>query len=85
MVVSNGDVAAGCHPNTNGEVGDAFAANLAQVVALVVKHLDAHSVSAQGFSLRFFQFCFKTFQTFLLVSTYSAMMFEQVADFILQI
>ena len=41
MVVSNGDVAAGCHPNTNGEVGDAFAADLAQVVALIVEHLDA--------------------------------------------
>ena len=41
VVVSNGDVAAGSHPNTNGEVGDAFTADLAQVVALVVEHLDA--------------------------------------------
>ena len=36
VVISNGDVAAGSHPNTDGEVGDTFAANLAQVVALVV-------------------------------------------------
>ena len=41
VVVSNGDVAAGSHPNTNGEVWDAFTADLAQVVALVVEHLDA--------------------------------------------
>ena len=41
VVISNGDVAAGSHPNTDGEVGDTFAANLAQVVALVVEHLDA--------------------------------------------
>ena len=41
MVVSNGDVAASRHPNTNREIGDAFATDLAQVVALVVEHLDA--------------------------------------------
>ena len=40
VVVGNGDVAAGSHPDTNGEVGDAFTADLAQVVALVVEHLD---------------------------------------------
>ena len=40
MVVSNGNVAAGSHPNTNGEVGDALTTYLAQVVALIVEHLD---------------------------------------------
>ena len=40
VVVSNSDVSTGSHPNTNREVGDALAANLSQVVALVVKHLD---------------------------------------------
>ena len=41
VVISNGDVAASRHPNTNREIGDAFATDLAQVVALVVEHLDA--------------------------------------------
>ena len=43
MVVSNGNVAAGSHPDTNGEVGDALTADLSKVVALVVKHLDTVS------------------------------------------
>ena len=40
MVVSNSDVSAGSHSDTNGEVGDALTPNLSQVVALVVEHLD---------------------------------------------
>ena len=40
VVVSNGDVSAGSHSDTDGKVGDALAADLSQVVALVVKHLD---------------------------------------------
>ena len=39
MVVSNRDVTAGSHANTDGEIGNALPANLTQVVALVVKHL----------------------------------------------
>ena len=43
VVVSNGNVAAGSHPNTNREVGDALPTYLPQIVALVVEHLDAVS------------------------------------------
>ena len=39
VVVSNRDVTAGSHANTDGEIGNALPANLTQVVALVVKHL----------------------------------------------
>ena len=38
VVVSNGDVATGSHADSDGEVGNAFATNLPQVVALVVEH-----------------------------------------------
>ena len=40
MVVGDGDVPACSHANPDGKVGDAFAADLPQVVALVVEHLD---------------------------------------------
>ena len=40
VVVSNGNVTTGSHPDTNGEVGDTLTTDLSQVVALVVKHLD---------------------------------------------
>ena len=38
MVVSNGDVATGSHADSDGEVGNAFATDLPQVVTLVVEH-----------------------------------------------
>ena len=41
VVVSDGDVATGSHADADGEVGNAFATDLSQVVALVVEHLDA--------------------------------------------
>ena len=40
MVVGDGDVPACSHANPDGKVGDAFAADLPQVVALEVEHLD---------------------------------------------
>ena len=40
MVVGDGDVPACSHADPDGKVGDAFAADLPQVVALVVEHLD---------------------------------------------
>ena len=40
VVISNSDVATGSHSNTNGEVWHALSADLTQVVALVVEHLD---------------------------------------------
>ena len=40
MVVGDGDVPASSHANPDWKVGDAFAADLPQVVALVVEHLD---------------------------------------------
>ena len=41
VVVGDGDVPACSHADPDGKVGDAFAADLPQVVALVVEHLDA--------------------------------------------
>ena len=41
MVVGNGDVPACSNADPDRKVGDAFAADLPQVVALVVKHFDA--------------------------------------------
>ena len=43
VVVGDGNIAAGRHPNTNGEVRNTFTTDLPQVVALVVKHLDTVS------------------------------------------
>ena len=40
MVISNGDVATSSDSNSNGEVGDALPADLTQIVALIVEHLD---------------------------------------------
>ena len=40
VVVSNGNVTTGSHPDTNGEVGDTLTTDLSQVVALIVEHLD---------------------------------------------
>ena len=44
VVVSDGDVATGSHADPNGEVGNAFATDLPQVVALVVEHF--HTVGS---------------------------------------
>ena len=44
VVVSDGDVATGSHADPDGEVGNAFATDLSQVVALVVKHF--HTVGS---------------------------------------
>ena len=44
VVVSNGDVATGSHTDPDGEVGNAFATDLSQVVALVVEHF--HTVGS---------------------------------------
>ena len=41
MVVGDGDVPACSNADPDRKVGDAFAADLPQVVALVVEHLDA--------------------------------------------
>ena len=40
MVVGDGDVPASSHADPDWKVRDAFAADLPQVVALVVEHLD---------------------------------------------
>ena len=40
VVVGDGDVPACSHTDPDRKVGDAFAADLPQVVALVVEHLD---------------------------------------------
>ena len=40
MVISNGNVATSSDSNANGEVGDALPADLTQIVALIVEHLD---------------------------------------------
>ena len=44
MIVSDGDVATGSHADPDGEVGNAFASDLSQVVALVVEHF--HTVGS---------------------------------------
>ena len=44
VVVSDGDVATGGHADPDGEVGNAFATDLSQVVALVVEHF--HTVGS---------------------------------------
>ena len=44
VVVSDGDVATGSHADPDGEVGNAFATDLSQVVALVVEHF--HTVGS---------------------------------------
>ena len=41
VVVGDSDVATGSHADADGEVGNAFATDLSQVVALVVKHFHA--------------------------------------------
>ena len=41
VVVGDSDVATGSHADADGEVGNAFATDLSQVVALVVEHFHA--------------------------------------------
>ena len=41
VVVSDSDVATGSHADPDGKVGNTFAADLSQIVALVVEHFHA--------------------------------------------
>ena len=44
VVVGDSDVATGSHADADGEVGNAFATDLSQIVALVVEHF--HTVGS---------------------------------------